>query len=60
MKTEVILRRVKPEAVEKLQAEVAALELDVAEKQKIIDKLQTDLGKQDVRLKAVENTITPT
>ena len=60
MKTKVIYRRVKPEAVEKLQADVAALELDVALKQKIIDKLQTDLGKQDARLKAVEAVITPT
>jgi hypothetical protein len=58
MKTEVITRRVKPGAVDKLQAEVAALEADGAKKQKMIDTLQADLGEQNVRLEAVEAIIT--
>ncbi len=59
MGTETIPVRVKPAVVKKLRADVAVLELDVDEKQKTIDKLQVDLGKQDVRLMAVEAVITP-
>lgn len=59
METEVIPNRAKPATVKKLQADVATLVLDVAEKQNIIDKLQADLDKQDIRLKAVEAAITP-
>lgn len=59
METETIPVRVHPTTVKKLQADVAALTLDVAEKQKIIDKLQVDLGKQDARLKTVEAAVVP-
>jgi hypothetical protein len=59
IKAEVIPVTVKP-------AEVAALKQDVSDKQKVIDKLQTDLTAQqqvttdlEVRLNAVEVIIIP-
>lgn len=53
-KVEVIPRRVKPETVLKLQADVIALKKDVADKQKVIDKLQTDMILQDERIGNLE------
>ncbi len=51
---EVIQRRVKPETVEKLRADVTAMEKDIADKQKVIDKLQTNVTLQDGRIKSLE------
>ncbi len=59
IKVEVIPRRVKPETVLKLQADVIALEKDVADKRIVINKLQTDIGLQDERIKDLENVVTP-
>ena len=55
---EVIPRRVNPATVEKLQADVVALEKDVAAKQKVIDKLRTDIDTQEQRITNLEG-VTP-
>lgn len=51
---EVIPRRVNPAIVEKLQADVVALEKDVGAKQKVIDKLRTDVDSQEQRISGLE------
>ena len=62
MDVEVILRRVKPETVQKLQVDGVALEKDVLAKQKAIEKLQSDLVIQQqmvaglaIRVGTIEN-----
>lgn len=58
--------RVKPETVEKLRTDLATLENNVANKQKVIDKLQSDLIAQqedtvilEERIENLESVVTP-
>ncbi len=66
LNVEVIPIRVRPAVVAKLQADVTALEKDVADKQKVIDKLKNDVTTQqqvaadlDVRIENLEAVIVP-
>ena len=55
IKVEVIPATVKPGDFKKLQVEVAALEKNVSDKQKVIDKLSADLMALDARVGEIEN-----
>ncbi len=66
LNVEVIQVRVMPATVAKLKADVTALEKDVADKQKVIDKRKADLATQqqvsadmDVRIGNLEAVIVP-
>ncbi len=59
MGIEIIPVVVKPETVEKLQADVAVLAQDSIGKQKAIDKLQFDLALQNEKIENLEATINP-
>lgn len=59
LEVEAIPVRVRPETVEKLQADVIALEEDASDKQKTIDKLQLDISALTGRVEVLEATIIP-
>ena len=58
LNVEVIPIRVRLAAVAKLQADVTALEKDVADKQKVIDKLKNDVTTQQQVAADMEQRIT--
>ena len=58
LNVEVIPIRIRPAAVAKLQTDVIALEKDVADKQKVIDKLKDDVTVQQQVAADIEQRIT--